>query len=179
MAIPQQRESVEPRRALLERSPGRDGRSSAVVTGAGAVLLAVAAGVLVYVLGSVALQLRPEGSSTAAWWPAAGVAVAAVALVTPRRRLLVVAAVGLGALGANLTTDRPWLVVLGFAAANTLTPWLWVRVMIHGGRDRPELLTAEDFGRFVLATFGSTGIAGLLGGLCAQLGGTDGLLTTW
>ena len=178
MEIPLQRQPSEPRRAL-ERSTAEAPPSLGAVSGRAAVLLAVVAGLLVHVLGTVALLLRPEGSSTAAWWPATGVAVAAVALVSPNRRLLVVAAVGLGALAANLATDRPWLVVTGFAIANALTPWIWVRLMTRGRPDRPQLLTTDDFGRFVLAAFAATGVAGLLAGLCAEVAGTGGLLTTW
>jgi PAS domain S-box-containing protein len=179
MTIPRQRGSsgsghphlVTPDEEPLDAFPA--------LAGGSAVLLAVATGLAVFLLGSLAVHFRPDGSATAAWWPATGVAVAAIAVVTPQRRLLVALAVGAGALAANLQNDRPWLVVLGFAAANALTPWIWVRLMTRGRDARPRLLTVDDFGWFVVATLASTTIAGLVGALCARVGDGADLLTTW
>ncbi len=90
------------------------------------------------------------------------VAVGAIAFVSPSKRWLVSLCVGLGALAANLPADRPWVTLLGFAVANALVPYLWVVGMTRGHHRRPQLLSAEDFGRFVLATLTATAVAGLV-----------------
>ena len=148
------------------------------VSGAATYLLALSTGLAVFGLASLAVHFRPEGSSMAAWWPAAGVAVAAVAMVAPRGRPVVVTAVGAGALAANLEVDRPWIALLGFSLANALMPWLWVNVMTRGRDVRPQLVTMDDFGRFVLATLTATGAGGLLAALSVQASGEGDALTT-
>jgi PAS domain S-box-containing protein len=177
MAIARRRTSPDSGRALLEKSPGAH-PPFPVVTGGPAALLAVAVGVAVFVMGAAALHLRPEGSSVAAWWPATAVAVGALALVHRQSGPLVLVAVGLGTLAAHLTADRPWQALVGFVVADMMTPWLLLRLMTRRG-DHPQLLSVEELGRFVRATFVATGAAGLVAGLGVQLASGQDLLITW
>lgn len=182
MTIPLQRDASGTGRVLHEPAldeTGMTGVTGPRLAGVRGLLLVAGTAVLVYLLGAAALLLRPEGSSTAAWWPATGVAVAAIALVTPRLRPWVVVAALLGGLAANLTTDWPWQMVVGFAVAHALTPVIWVALMTRRGSEGAELLAVDDYGRFVLATFVATGIAGLVGAASTALSGSDGALTTW
>jgi PAS domain S-box-containing protein len=180
LTIPQQRESSEPRGPLLVTDDEEQPTTHALVTSArDAVLLTAATALAVYLLGSLAIDLRPEGSTVAAWWPASGVAVAAVAICDRRWRPLVLAGVGTGALAASISAERSWLLVVGFTAADVLTAFLWTLIMTRGHDESPRLHTAEDFGRFVVATLGATGAAGLVAGISTQLAGVEGLLTTW
>jgi hypothetical protein len=85
----------------------------------GALLL----GVAVFVLGYFAVVLTPSTSSVAAWWPAAGVAVAAVVTRWSGRRSLL-AAVFVGSALANLAAGRTPAVAAGFATSNTAETWI-------------------------------------------------------
>ena len=163
---------------LLTTPEARSGHSPVEVRGTAAVFLALAAGAAVLVLGSAAVYLRPAGSSLAAWWPSAAVAVVAVAFVEARKRWLVAVCVGLGGMAANLAADRPLVTLVGFAVANGLVPLIWIFVMTRAGR-RARLLTAEDFGRFVLATLTATALSGLVSATGIALGMGGDLLTAW
>ena len=175
MAIPRQRASPDVPRSFTAAGAGP---TWLAVGGGTAVALAVIVGVAVLALSTASIAGRPEGSDLAAWWPAAAVAVGAVAVVTPRLRALLLVAVGAGAAAANLLADRPGAALVGFTAANVLTPWLWVRLMTQDG-ERPQLLSVTDFGRFVRATIAATGVAGLVAGVSAQVANGEGLLLTW
>ena len=80
------------------------------------------------------------------------------------------AGVGTGALAASISAERSWILVVGFAAADVLTAFLWSLIMTRGSDENPRLHTAEDFGRFVVATLGATAVAGLVAGIIPAFG---------
>src|SRR5688500_4077574 len=107
MTVPPQRASWHPSHASPE-SVTEGSPSTLSLSGNAAGLLTGATALSVFVLGYMSLQLRPEGSAIAAFWPATGVAVAAAAVVTPRLRPLVLGGVAVAALAVGLTGDLPW-----------------------------------------------------------------------
>ncbi len=179
MLIPVQREPSGGRQPLLATPDPAPPEHTRQWGGPTAVVVAVATGLAVFALGSAAVYLRPEGSALAAWWPAAGVAVGAIAIVTPPYRWLVTLCVGVGAFAANLPADRPSVTLVGFGVANAMVPLTWVTLMSRGDGRRPQLKSVEDFGRFLLATLGSTVAAGLVAGIGVAAGTGSDLLTTW
>src|SRR5436190_5591121 len=73
---------------------------------------------LVYVAGVGAVLFRPPDTMVAAWWPAAGVAVALLVLSPPRALGVLAAGIVLTSGLANLTGGRPLDVSLLFGLAN-------------------------------------------------------------
>jgi PAS domain S-box-containing protein len=133
----------------------------------------------VYVAGVGAVALRPEGNPVAAFWPAAGLAVALVAL-SPRRWWPALAA-GLVVVvaAANVTGGRELPVSVLFGFSNAAEALVAGAILRRGGLVRPQLGAQEDFIRLVEAT--------LLGGLTIALGasvsvwltGTGSPVETW
>ncbi|QJY49558.1 GGDEF domain-containing protein [Pseudonocardia broussonetiae] len=117
-------------------------------------------GVAVLVLALGAVVLRPEGSGVAAWWPAAGVAVAAAACTTGRRRGAVLIAVGAGILAANLLGGRPVALAVAFTAANVAEAALAARLLSADGH--PELRTLPQLARLLGAAGAGALVAGTL-----------------
>ncbi|MBW0115913.1 diguanylate cyclase domain-containing protein [Pseudonocardia abyssalis] len=107
------------------------------------------AGAVVFVLAVAAALLRPEGSGVAAWWPAAGVGVAAVVCTTGRRRGAVLLAVTVATLAGNLAAGRSLLLSLCFTAGNVAEAALAARILARDGR--PELGTLPQLGRLFCA----------------------------
>jgi PAS domain S-box-containing protein len=92
------------------RAPGRGRRIRLVGL--------VALGCLIAVLGDLSIRLAPEGTNVAAWWPAAGVAVA-VGLRAGRGAVWPIALVTWAAsIAANLLGGREPAVAVLFATAN-------------------------------------------------------------
>jgi diguanylate cyclase (GGDEF)-like protein len=114
-------------------------------------------GLGMFLLGHAALVLDPKGSSVAPWWPAAGLAVAALVKRYDRRWSylpVIVIASGL----ANVTGGRPVDVAIGFALSNALEAWI-VGAVVHAGRRTGPLDRVADVGRFVVGvTLGAVAI---------------------
>ena len=100
----------------------------------------------IFLLGHVAVELSPRGLGVAPWWPAAGVAVAAVAR-SPRDRRWYLSALAAASMLANVTGGRSWAVAIGFAAGNTAEAW--VAAMIIAARKDAALDRLGDVGRFI------------------------------
>lgn len=135
-------------------------------------------GIAVFLLGVVAVLLAPAGSHVAAWWPAAGVAVAAVACSTGRRRHVLLIVVAVAGLLANLAGGRHPVLAACFALADTaeaaLAGWLLTR------RGRPTLRTLPDLGRLVTAAAAGAATAGGLSALAvAAVAGGDPWTVGW
>ena len=116
--------------------------------------------IAVFGLGLLAVTLAPPGSHVAAWWPAAGVSVAAVAVSGGTRRCLLLLAVSLASFSANLVGGRPLAVAGCFALANTAEAALaggWL-----GRQGRPGLTTVLDLGRLLLAAAAGALLAGVI-----------------
>lgn len=146
-------------------------RRSAVWASPAVVALAV------FGLGLVSVLLAPEGSPVAVWWPAAGVAVAAVATTTGRRRGLMLVAVGGASFLANLAAGRSPTSAAAFAVADTvegLVAGYWL-----GRHGRPTLLNLPDLGRLLAAAATGAVVAGGLAAVASTaMGGAD-LLPVW
>lgn len=129
---------------LLERQDLPGGRNWRLALGWSAFC------VVVFVLGDAAVELAPRGSEVAAWWPAAGVSVAAVTVFYRHRLSLAVGIVVFSGL-ANLSGGRPWLVSAGFAVSNAAEA-LAAGWFLHrwNGR-RPALRQLADVGRLLAA----------------------------
>lgn len=122
----------------------------------------------VYVAGVSAIALRPEGTSIATWWPAAGVMVMLLALA-PRRTWWVLApAIGVATAAANFTGGQEFGFALWLGVGNAVEAVVAAAVLLHG-RDRiPRLDSLRSFGRLfaaavaggiAIATFVATGLS--------------------
>lgn len=129
-------------------------------------------GAVIFVLGQGAVLLAPEGFEVAAWWPAAGVSVAAVALFYGSRWRLAAAIVLFSAL-ANLAGGRPASVAIGFGIANAaeaLVAGWWLqrsrddRPALHGLTDVWRLAVAAVLGGVTIGAGASLTVAWLLDG---------------
>lgn len=121
----------------------------------------VGAGVLV--LGAAAVLLRPAGSTVAMWWPAAGVAVAAMILTPARHRAGMVGVIWMASVLGNLVGGRPWLIAALFALANAAEAVVALGVLAAGRRDPSRLEQPGDLARLLLAVLSGALTAGLIG----------------
>ena len=113
---------------------------------------ALAALVAIYFAGTSAVHFAPAHSGVASWWPAAGIAVAVVAL-SPRRWWPWLAAGIVVSSGlANVTGGREWAVALCFGIANAAEALVAAYVLRDAGDERVSLLSLDDFLRLVRAT---------------------------
>ncbi|WP_300018661.1 diguanylate cyclase [Pseudonocardia sp.] len=137
----------------------------------------VAVGIVVFALGTAAVLLAPRGTEVAAWWPAAGVAVAAVALNTGRSRLLILLTVALAGFAANLAGGRGPVTAAAFALANTAEAAVAGALLTRSGP--PVLRTLPDLARlFAAAAAGAVLAAGIAAGAVGlQSGGVP--WTVW
>lgn len=118
---------------------------------------------LTYLLGVAAVWLGSFGQSTAAWWPASGVAVLAVLATSPRRAWLVGAAVGVVTAASNAAAGRPLPLAAAFGAI-LVVECLVVAALIRR-RGRFRVPSVGDVGAFLLAAAIGAVIAGVLAGL--------------
>ncbi len=131
----------------------------------------------IFVLGVAAVRLAPAGSHVAAWWPAAGVGVAAVAVSGGTRQRLLLLTIALASLSANLVGGRPLAVAGGFALANTAEAALagcWL-----GRQGRPGLTTMLDLGRLLMAAAAGALVAGAVAATSVWLLQGGILWVTW
>uniref|UniRef100_UPI002028414B hypothetical protein n=1 Tax=Actinotalea sp. C106 TaxID=2908644 RepID=UPI002028414B len=75
-------------------------------------------GAAVFLLAYVAVTFAPVDNGVAAWWPAAGLSVLAVAWAPRRRRLGVVLTVAVASGVANAVAGRDWPLATGFGLSN-------------------------------------------------------------
>jgi signal transduction histidine kinase/CheY-like chemotaxis protein len=120
-----------------------------------------------FVLAEFGLRHAAEPDLIAAAWPAAGWAAALTALWF-RDRWLILPAVFLVTLGANLLNQNGVAASLTFGVFNTLEPWLFA-ALLQGRVD----VSAIPVSMSALARFG--GIAAIASSLCA-LGGATALV---
>jgi signal transduction histidine kinase len=104
---------------------------------------------LTYLLGVSAVFLTPAGSSTAAWWPAAGAAVLAV-LFARKARWGVAALIFVIGVASNFSAGRPILVSIGFGVANASEAWI-VGAILSRTAQAPGLRTMRDVGQLLIA----------------------------
>ncbi len=136
------------------------------LTAARAVVLAC----LLVAAAYLPVLLRPEGSTVAAFWPAAGVAVGGLPL-PPRRTWGAVAVLVLLGTGAgNLLAGRDVAPALVLGAANTVEALVTAGIFLRAGRGRYRLAHVHDAWHLLLAAV----VGGTVGGLLAA--GTSELL---
>ena len=130
---------------------------------------------LVYLAGAGAVQLRPEGSSVATWWPAAGLAAALLVLGPRRRWGWYAAATTVVVTLANLTGGRDLPVSVLFGLANAAEALVVASVVRRGRRPSALLDSPEDLFRLVVACgAGALTLAACVAGT-VQVTGGDGL----
>lgn len=132
--------------------------------------------VLIYALGLAAVFLTPPDSNFAAWWPAAGVGVAAMLFTRgPAWRMAVILA--LVTTASNYVAGRPLDVALLFGVANACEAWVVSALITRGGR-AARLEGMPDVGRLLVAVLAGATIIGLLaGGMVWLLLGGDFLVS--
>ncbi len=131
--------------------------------------------VLVFVASVVSAELRFAGSSTAPWWPAAGISVFAV-FAARGRGFAVAGLIMLVTAAANLVAGTVWWVAIGFGFANAVEAWLVVAIMHYQRRPGHRFRSADSV-RFIFATAAGAGAIGMLVGAIVALTGSD-LFTT-
>ena len=130
---------------------------------------------LVYASSVGAALFRPEGSSVATWWPAAGVAAALVVLGPPRWRLLLVVGVALTSGLGNLSAGREPMLALLLGLSNSSEAWVIAAFLRPRGSDRPQLRAPDDFFRLLAACGLGAASAGAAIGLSVAVTGDDWL----
>src|SRR5512133_3355915 len=124
----------------------------------------------VYVAGVGAVAFRPDRDPVAAWWPAAGLAVALIALAPRRWWPALAAGLVVVTTAANLTGGRELPVSVLFGLSNAGEALVAGAILRRGGLERPQLASLEDFLRLVEAT--------LLGGLTIAVGASLSVAVT-
>ena len=107
--------------------------------------------VAVFGLGLSAVALAPHGSSVAAWWPAAGLAVGVAALVPRRLRWVVLVTVVVASGLANMAGGRPPTVSLLFGLCNAGEAAVAAWWLTRHRSERPTLATLDDLWRLAAA----------------------------
>ena len=127
---------------------------------------------LIYVLGLAAALLTPPGSIFAAWWPVAGVSVAAMLCVKgPAWRMAI--AIALVTAASNYVAGQPLTVSVLFGVANAAEAWLVATLITRGGR-AARLEGMPDVGRLLVAVLAGAAVFGVLaGGMVSLLLGGD------
>jgi two-component system, OmpR family, phosphate regulon sensor histidine kinase PhoR len=118
-------------------------------------------------VGSLSIVLSPPGSPVAAWWPAAGLTVAAVLMSRGQRFgvALLVIAVGVA---TNYFAGRPLAVSIGFAVSNAAEAWAVAAVATRGRGEVPMRRVADAL-RFVLAAVAGAVLIGVVAGVVAMV----------
>lgn len=126
---------------------------------------------IVFVASIVSAQLRFPGASTAPWWPAAGLSVITV-FAARGRGLAVAGLIVVVTAAANLVAGTVWWVAIGFGIANAAEAWL-VPAITRYGRQPGHRFRYPDAMRYLIATAGGAGVAGILVGAVVALNGGD------
>lgn len=136
--------------------------------------------VMVLPLALLALWFGRFGTRLAMWWPAAGVAVIAVALAPRRLRLAV--ALGAAVLGglANVAYGRDVDVSVVLGLATGAEAWVAARIITRGEDTWPRLFGLDDVLRFLLGALAGAAVAGVF--VCVGLaleGSSTAVHVTW
>src|SRR4051794_34010852 len=159
------------------RPPGHDAPHPAgrprVPRWAGLLAAAVGLGCL-YALGALLpFWFLSSPDAGAAFFPSAGVTLAALALTPPRRWPLFLAAVAVAEVTVDLTHDQTVPMALGFAAANVVEPLLGAATL-RTAKQRAGSLRAELLVFLGCAVVLGPLVGGAIGGLVATWGGDGG-----
>ncbi|MCY7326625.1 MAG: MASE1 domain-containing protein [Microbacteriaceae bacterium] len=117
---------------------------------------------IVFALGLAAVFLTPPGSIFAAWWPAAGLSVAAMLFAKgPAWRMAI--AIVLVTTASNYVAGRPLTVAVLFGVANACEAWVVAALITRGGR-AARLDGMPDVGRLLVAVLAGAAVIGVLAG---------------
>lgn len=130
-------------------------------------IVALAAGV--FVLGTVAVALRPDGAPVAAWWPAVGLSSAWVLMAPRGQRALLLVTVAVSAVAANLAGGRPPLVALCYGLVNVAETAAVAVALTPRDGERPRLRGLGHVGGFLGALLLGSAIAGIGAGMTGWL----------
>ncbi|MDN4174439.1 PAS domain S-box protein [Nocardioides sp. SOB77] len=129
----------------------------------------VAALVAVALAGWAAIAATPDGFRVASWWPAAGIAVALVALSPLRQAPALGAGIAVATCVANLVGGRELEVAAWFAATNGVAGVVG-GLVLKRFRDRvPALTTPDDLLRLALAAFAAGAIVAVGAGAAVRV----------
>ncbi|WP_068074496.1 sensor domain-containing diguanylate cyclase [Novosphingobium lentum] len=117
-----------------------------------AIFVPVAIGLAYYTSALLSLTYARGAEGIAVMWPASGLILACLIIVTPRHRIPVVIATAIASLCANLASGEPVARALGFTFSNTTEPLLAVILLWRMGSAHPRFDTIRDVARFCLAT---------------------------
>lgn len=137
-------------------------------------LVALASGV--FLLAYLAVTLAPADTGVAAWWPAAGLSLAALLWAPRDRRLVTTATIVLATGLANVAAGREWATAFGFGVSNALEALVVALLVLRHGP--PRLASLEDVFRLMVATLAGTAVMGLGAGLTILASTGDGFLLT-
>ena len=136
-------------------------------------VLAISAILLaVFVLTMTSVVLSPSGSSVAAWWPAAGVSVAALLWLRGRQRWVLGAGLLLVSVVGNLIGDRPLPVALGFSLSNLAETVVVTVLLVRAGGAKSALGSMAGLGRFLQACAAGAAVIAVGAGATVELTGT-------
>ncbi len=105
----------------------------------------------VYAAGASAVLFRPGDAQIATWWPAAGIAVAVVALSPRPSRLPLTVAIVLVTAAANITGGQDVDASVWLGVGNGLEAFVASAVLLHHQDRIPRLDSLHTFGRLVAA----------------------------
>ena len=128
--------------------------------------------VAVFGLTVASVVLAPTGSSVAAWWPAAGVSVAALLWLRGRQRWALGAGLLLVSVLGNLLGDRTLPVSIGFALANLAETVVVTLLLIRAGGATSALASMAGLGRFLRACTAGAAVIAVGAGATVELSGT-------
>ena len=100
---------------------------------------------LVFLLCVASVRLRPHGSETAIWWPAAGVSTAWLLCSRPRERRWVMVAIGVASTAATFVGGRSPAVSAAHGVINVLEPAVTVWWFTRGSHPLRRLHTVSEF----------------------------------
>ncbi|WP_243060977.1 ATP-binding protein [Nocardioides sp. SR21] len=132
-----------------------------------------------YAAGVGAVLFRPEASQIATWWPAAGIAVALVALAPRRLHWLLGVAVLIVTAAANMTAGQDIDLSLWFGVANAAEALIAGSILVRRTGRMPRLDSLREFGRLVGAAALGAGAAATIAGVGVLVLTTGAWEQTW
>ena len=139
---------------------------------------AVATLVGVYLAGTGAVYLRPEGSSVAFWWPAAGLSVALVATMPRAWAPRLAAAIAVVSAAANLTGGQTMELSLAYGAGNALEALVAGLALKDRSGRLVRLTQLSHFVRLLVAALSGALVLGLVAATAATALGDAPFLAT-
>ena len=133
--------------------------------------------VLVLAVGVLVIGLSAPNQPVSAWWPAAGISVAAVlAAAGPKWRVALL--VWAFSTASNLVAGRPLGLSIGYGLANAAEAWVAASILTANAHSL-RLQTMRDVWRLIVASFAGGAVAAALVAITAALGAGSNPLATF